>query len=497
MKDFIDVAKRRGFFWASSTIHGGLSGFYDYGHLGSAVKRNWENLWRGFFLGLGDDFFEIQPSVIMPEAVFKASGHLEHFVDPVVKCKKCGNVERADHIMESFLGENFEGMTPEELTALINKHKVKCSKCKGSLEKAGVFNMLFPLKVGAGEASAKAYLTGETAQGVYTNFKQMFEVCRRRLPLGLAVIGKAFRNEIAPRNALIRMREFTQAELQIFFNPDLIEEHPKFRKVEKYKLRLLPVKNRKSKRVAEITCKDVTSKMKLPRFYVYHMAKVQEFYLDVLKIPKEKFRLRELSEEERAFYNKYHWDVEVEVGLGWTECGGVHYRTDHDLSGHQKVSGQSMEAAVEGGKVLPHVLELSFGVDRNVYSLLDIFYREGKDRVYLSLPPALAPYQAVVLPLVKKDGLPAKARDVYEMLKEAGIRVRYDEEYIGKAYYRQDEIGSVFCITFDYDSLKDKATTIRFRDNKKQIRVKIEDLVDVLNKLISGEIKFEKAGKKV
>jgi len=497
--DIIELAKRRGFFWQSSLIHNPISGFYDYGHLGSALKRNWESLWREFFLGLDENFYEVQPSVIMPEDVFRASGHLKHFVDPAVKCSKCKNVERADHIMESLLGENFEGMTPDELTKLIKKHGVKCSKCRGPLEKAGIFNMLFPLETGAGESTSKAYLAGETAQGAYVNFKQMFEVCRRRLPLGVSVVGKAFRNEIAPRNAVIRMREFSQAELQIFFDPGTIKEHPRFNEVEKYKLRVFPVKGRKSRKTSEISCRNAVSSLGLPKFYVYHMAKVQQFYLDVLKFPKDKFRFRELSEEERAFYNKYHFDVEVDLESlgGFKELGGVHYRTDHDLKGHQEVSGQSMQINVDGKKFIPHVLELSFGVDRNIYALLELFYKKDKNRACLSLPPALAPYQAVVLPLVKKDGLPGKTKRVYEMLRDEGIRVKYDEEYIGKAYYRQDEIGSPFCVTFDYQSKKDKAVTIRNRDNQKQIRVKIKDLAGVLKKLINNQVRFEKAGKLV
>lgn len=491
----VDLAKRRGFFWQSSLIYGGIAGFYDYAHLGFLLKSKWENLWREFFLGLDDNYYEIQPSILMPENVFKASGHLESFADPLAKCSKCGHEERADHILEDVLHETFEGTSTNDLLKLIEKHKIKCGICGSKITKVNQFNLMFPFHIGVGKNKIIGYPTPETAQGAYVNFKQMFEVTRRKLPLGLGIVGKAFRNEIAPRNVLIRMREFSQAELQIFFDSDDIEKHPKFKEVQNYKLRLLPVKKRKSGKIEEVACKDV----KLPKFYVYHLAKIQKFYLDVLGFSKNVFRFKELNDEEKAFYNKYHWDIELNLeGVGgWKEVGGLHYRTDHDLSGHQKISKQKQEINIKGKKFIPHVLELSFGVDRNIYALLELNYKEEKDRIYLSFPPNLAPYQAVVLPLVKRDGLQEKAREVYQLLKDEEIEARYDEEYIGKAYYRQDEIGTVFCITYDYDSLKDKTVTVRFRDNKKQIRVKIKDLASILKKLLNKEINFEKAGKLV
>ncbi len=491
--EIIELAKRRGFFWQSSLIHGNVSGFYDYAHLGSMLKRKWESEWRRFFLGLDDNFYEIQASVIMPEAVFRASGHLQHFVDPVVKCGKCGNTERADHILEAELKENFEGLTPEEMTNLISKHKIKCPKCRGQLESTGVFNMLFPMKVGAGKDVQVCYLTGETAQGAYVNFRQEYEALRKRLPMGLAIVGKAFRNEIAPRNALIRMREFTQAELQIFFDPDTMGEHPRFDEVKGYRLRLFPVDSRKGGKILSITCEDAVKKMKLPRFYVYHMARIQQFYLDRLRLPGNRFRFRQLSDEEKAFYNKHHWDIEIDLPSlgGWKECAGCHYRTDHDLKGHQEVSGQSMVVDADGKKVLPHVLELSFGVDRNIYALLELAYREekvGKDtRSVLIFPRLVSPFDAGVFPLVKKDGLPEKAREVQKVLEDSGFSVFYDESgSIGRRYRRIDEVGVAAGITIDYDSMKNSDVTVRDRDSMNQIRVKIEELPGVLRSFMKG-----------
>lgn len=483
-----ELARRRGFFWVSSEIYNGLSGFYDYGHLGAAMKRKWENTWRSYFLGLGDNFVEIEPANIMHEKVFVASGHVESFVDPIVKCKKCGNVERADHIVEDVLKENFEGLSAAELAELIRKHKIKCGKCKGLLEEVGTLNMLFPLNVGA-ENPQKSYLRGETAQGVYVNFSRVFEHLRRQLPMGIAIVGKAFRNEISPRQLLIRMREFTQAELQIFFDKDGIDRHPRFREMADYKLLLFPVASRKSEKVEEISCSELAEK--LPKFYVYHLAAIQKFYLDVLHIPKERFRFRELSDEEKAFYNKYHWDVELQMSIGWKEVGGLHYRTDHDLGGHQRVSKKDMTVAVDGKKIVPHVLELSFGVDRNIFALLDLFYdeEEGKEkRTIFRFPRHLAPYDCAVFPLVSKDGLPEKAVEVRQLLESVKFSVFFDDSgSIGRRYRRVDEIGVAAAITVDHQTLEDGTVTVRDRDSMKQERIAIDKLPAFLYKFLHGK----------
>ncbi|MHA2105633.1 MAG: glycine--tRNA ligase [Candidatus Hodarchaeales archaeon] len=468
------LAKRRGFFYPSGEIYGGFAGFYEYGHLGTLMKRKIENIWRKSFLKQ-QNYFEIDTTNVMPEKVFEASGHLKSFVDPIVKCKKCGTTHRADHIMEEFLKERFEGMTPEKLTELIKKHNVKCSKCKGELQKVGVLNMMFPLEIGS-EKDLKGYLRPETAQGVYVNFLRQFELLRKKLPIGLAIVGRAYRNEISPRQLVTRVREFSQAELQIFFNPDNLDNHENFNEVKNYKLIICPVKGK----IKEVKCSD----MKLPKFYVYHMAKVQQFFLDVLKIPKDKFRLKELSDEEKAFYNKLHWDMEFNLESlgGWKEIGGVHYRTDHDLSGHEKTSKQSQKVFFDNKKFIPHVLELSFGVDRMVYGMLDLFYTKKKDKVTLKLPLPVSPITIGVFPLVNKDGLDKKAIEVYEKLKD-WFDVFYDDSgSIGRRYARADEIGIPICLTVDYDTKKDSTVTLRDRDTTKQERIKIDKLVDTICK---------------
>ncbi|RLJ03100.1 MAG: glycine--tRNA ligase [Candidatus Aenigmatarchaeota archaeon] len=485
-----DISKRKGFIWQSAEIYGGLSGFYDYGHLGTLLKRKFENLWRKYFLGLDPNFYEIESTDILPESVLIASGHVESFTDPITECSSCGLIERADHILENELGEQFEGMTAEELTETIKKYKIRCPNCGGELKEVGVLNLMFPLKVGP-YSGTPAYLRPETAQGAYINFLREFQATRKSLPLGLAIIGKAYRNEISPRQGVYRTREFTQAELQIFFNPKKIDEHPDFDSVKEYKVRLLPVSNRKSGKVEEVTCREASRKFGLPKFYLYYMAKIQQFFLDVLGLPKEVFRFYQLADEEKAFYNKYHWDIQLKVETygGFGEVAGLHYRTDHDLGGHQKVSGKNHEVYVDGEKFVPHVVEISFGVDRTVYAILELSLRTN-DRTYLAIPKLIAPYDCAVFPIVKKEGLPEKAWEIFQMLRKYYDCVYDESGSIGRRYARQDENGTSFCITVDYQTLEDNTVTIRDRDTTNQIRVKVDTLVDVIRELKEGKMKI-------
>lgn len=491
-----DFAKKKGFFWPSAEIYGGFTGFYDYGSNGTLLKRKFENVWREYFLGLDENFFEVEPSDVMHEKVFVASGHLENFVDPVAKCSKCGTQHRADHILEDFLKESFEGITPDKLKKIIKEKNIRCPKCKGELKEVFVLNMMFPIDIGGNEK--RGYLRPETAQGAYINFLRHFAILRNKLPLGLAVVGRAYRNEISPRNLTTRMREFTQAELQIFFDPENLDNHPQWEEIKSYKLLLQPANKREKKHI-EVECADAAKKMSLPKFYVWHLAKVQQFYLDTLKVPRSKFRFKEIPEEERAFYNKLQWDLELELESlgGFKEVAGMHYRTDYDLRGHQKVSNKSQEVFFNNKRFLPHVIELSFGVDRNVYAMIELFHKEDGDRVVLQLPPSLVPFQVAVFPLVNKDGLDKKAKEVFLGLKKNFGAVFDHSGSIGKMYYREDERGTFYCVTIDYDTLKNKDVTIRDRDSKKQTRVKISNLSETLEELLAGELKFEKAGKPI
>jgi glycyl-tRNA synthetase len=284
------------------------------------------------------------------------------------------------------------------------------------------------------------------------------------------------------------MREFTQAELQIFFNPDRVNEHERFDEVKDYGLMLFTVDNRKHDKIEEVTCEDAVEKLHLPKFYVYHMAKIQQFYVDVLRISKDCFRFRQLSDEEKAFYNKYHWDVELLFSFGWKEVAGVHYRTDHDLAGHQRVSKQDLTVFVDEKKFLPHVLELSFGVDRNVLALLDMGYKEEKERTIFTFPKLLAPFDCAIFPLVNKEGMDEKAKEIKNTLKAMQYSVFYDDSgSVGRRYRRMDEIGVPCCITIDGDTIKDGTVTMRDRDSMKQVRVRIEDLCTSLYRFLNGE----------
>jgi len=447
-------------------------------------------------LSLNDNFHEIETANIMPANVFKASGHLDHFIDPVVNCSKCEFTERADLLLEQKLGRRAAELSPEELTAQIEKNKLPCPQCGGKLQPVSVTNMMFPVKTGVGKTQ-QAYLRPETAQSPYVNFKLQYELLRNKLPLGLALVGRAYRNEISPRNLTLRQREFTQAELQIFFNPEKINEHPQFAAVKDYKLSLMQLKDREAG-AKKITAQELVEKG-LPKFYVYHLVKIQQFYFDVLMIKEKKFRFYELNDKEKAFYNQYHFDIEIELREhGWTEMGGLHYRTDHDLKGHQIVSGQKMEVFDEqsGKKFIPHVLELSFGVDRNVYALLDLNYEEDANRgnVVLHLPKHFGSYDYAFLPLVKNNPeLLAKAEAVYEEFRP--YSAYFDASgSVGRRYARADEMGVNFCVTIDFESLQDAALTIRDRESTKQIRVKIEDLKMKLLLAMEDKFKFESLG---
>lgn len=473
----MDVALRRGFFYPSSEIYGGSAGFYDFGHLGVLLKRKFENTWRTYFLGLDQNFVEIDACTIMPEAVFEGSGHLKSFNDPLTECMSCHVRWKADLLLEEKKVEA-EGLTAEEMSKALNENDITCPKCHGPLSEVRWFNMMFELTLGAAEGSEKAYLRPETAQGCYVSFKRMYEVMRNQIPLGLAIIGRAYRNEISPRQGFYRLRELNQAELQIFFDPDDLDAHPCYSAVEDQIMRVYSVKNREQGEIREIPLKDVD----VPKFYGYYMAKVQDFYLKVLKVPKELFRFRELSEEEKAFYNKIHWDMEIytESLNGFKEAGGIHYRTDHDLSGHQKGSKKKMEINVGGKKFVPHVLELSFGVDRNLLMLMDLAYTEEKERTVFKFPGVVAPYTVAVFPLVKKDGLTELSYEIFMDLKREYDAFFDDKGSIGKRYRRQDEIGTPFCVTVDYDTLEDNTVTLRDRDTMEQLRVHKRDLVSMI-----------------
>src|SRR2546422_1391449 len=299
--DVMAFPVRRGFLWPAVDLYGGFGGFYDYGHNGVLLRRRWEDLWIETFLGLSDNYYLIDTTTILPEAALKASGHVDQFTDILVTCTRCGESYRGDHLLETKTHEEHEGLTPEEIDARIRELKIRCPNCGGELGPARAFNMMFPLGIGP-MGKDRAYLRPETAQGVYLNFKREFEVLRRKLPMGLAIVGRAYRNEISPRQGAYRMREFLQAELQIFFDPATFGAQLPVDSVRDEPVRVAMAGEKHLPDARDRTAGDLIQSG-LPAFYVYHMVLVQRFYLDRLRIPRQRFRFAELDERERAFYN--------------------------------------------------------------------------------------------------------------------------------------------------------------------------------------------------
>jgi len=472
----IELSLKRALFYPSSEIYGSIAGFYDYGSVGVKVKKKLEDYWRWFFLkSLGENFHEIQPTNLMPESVFKASGHLEYFEDPIVECSKCGFVERADQLLEGFLHKTFEGLTSKQLDELIKKHGIRCPECGGEFKEVSSKSLMF----GFSTRKGKIYLRPETAQGAFVNFRREFKANRERIPIGLAIIGKAFRNEISPRQALFRTNEFTQAELQVFFDPE-DTRHENFSLIKKEKVKVVLASERE-KGEQELSAEQLVNKGYFEK-YVYYMFMMKKFYNS---LGFTKLHFYEKNEEERAFYNKFHFDCEVFFKCfdSFKEVAGLHYRTDYDLKNHEKHSNQSMQVFANGKKFVPHVIELSFGIDRTFFALLDNNFKEDGKRKWLSLPKHVAPFAAGIYPLVSKDGLEEKAKQVYELVSKQADVFYDDKGSIGKRYARADEIGVMYGITIDYDTMQDNAVTIRERDSTKQERVKISELVERLSNI--------------
>lgn len=488
-EDISSLSVRRGFLWPAADPYGGFSGFYDYGHNGVLLRRRWEDLWIETFLGLSDNYYLIDTTTILPEAPLRASGHVEHFTDVLVTCTRCGESHRGDHLLEAATHQEHEGLTTDEIDARIRELKIRCPKCKGELGPSRPFNMMFPLGIGP-TGKDRAFLRPETAQGVFLNFKREFEALRRKLPMGLAIVGRAYRNEISPRQGAYRLREFLQAELQIFFDPATFADVVPLREAASVPIRVCWAAEKSEPTAHDIRAQDLVDRG-LPSWYVWHLLQVQRFYLEALGIPRDAFRFAELDEKERAFYNQIHFDVQIrqESLGGFKEVGGVHYRTDHDLKGHEAGSHVKQSVTFGGSKLVPHVLELSFGVDRNVWALLDLSYQPG-ERIVLRLPPRIAPVPVAVFPLVNKDGLPERAEVLYAALRKRITAFYDDSGSIGRRYARMDEIGTPFTVTVDHETLEGKGVTLRERDSQKQIRVAETELADTIDRLLSGEATF-------
>ncbi|HXY46943.1 MAG TPA: glycine--tRNA ligase [Thermoplasmata archaeon] len=477
------LLRRRGVLWPSAEIYGGAQGLYDYGPLGTALKRRVEDAWTAWFVGLSHDYYTIEAAEILPEAVVRASGHLENFTDPEVSCENCHAEFRADTVLEKVRPEGVDGLTNPEIAEIIRAKGLKCPNCGSkALSVPRSFNLMFGFDFGV-SGHDRVYLRPETAQSSYLSFPRMWDVGRRALPLGIAIVGKAYRNEIAPRQILFRMRSFTQSELQIFFDP---ENFPvPFDRVREEPLPVVRAERRLrgSEEVEWIPAGELASAGGLPDFYVYHLVHSYRYYRDVLGFPGNRLRLFEKSEQERAFYNRIHFDLEAELESlgGFKEIGGVHYRGDYDLSRHGQGSGRDLSVTLTGGRsVLPHVLELTSGPDRTLWALADLQIAREGERTVWKLPAYLAPIAVGVFPLIEKAHAEYALR-VADDLAAAGLSVQYDaSSSIGRRYARMDEVGTPFCVTVDGETLADGPTrdtvTVRERDSKQQTRVAVHAL---------------------
>jgi len=474
-----EIAANRGFFWPTAEIYSDkLAGFFEYGQNGLALKNNILKVWREELLEK-ENMIEIDGCQILPKSVFTASGHLKSFNDPLITCSKCGFKTRADRLIQEITGKEIpERLSNKDYDELLKKNKIVCPKCGSYFKDTEIWNMM--LKTGIGAELKEAYLRPETCQSIFVNFPRIFKTCRVKLPFAIAQTGKVFRNEIAPRQGLIREREINQMEIEIFFNPEKENDF----NINEIKKEILPlyVKDNFQKFSVEQT---ISKKLVKSKLVAYYLSRLKQFYLK-LGFPEEKMRFRYVPEEDRPFYSKETWDFEVQISTGWLELCACNHRGDYDLSGHQKVSKQSFEIIDEsvGKKVLPNIFELSAGVDRALYAILELTYKEEpkNDRTIFSFPEKLSPIQVAIFPLVNKEGMPELAAQVYKMLKPQ-FKCFYDESgSIGRRYRRQDEIGTPFCITIDGQSLKDQTVTLRERDSMKQIRIKISDLIKELKK---------------
>ena len=454
------LALERGFYFPSCEVYGDAqAGFWEYGPTGTAFKARFLDLWRRELVRR-DSMMEIDGSQIMSGSVFESSGHLASFADPVTKCAECGSTFRADKLLEESCGAKIpEAAEPSEFDAAIKANSVRC-RCGGELGPAKKFNMMF--RVGIGPDSEPAYLRPETCQSIFVDAPRLFKTMRVRLPQGVAQVGKSFRNEIAPRQGLLRLREFYQAEIEVFCNPGRLDEAPRFGEV---------AETRVSIGGQDTTCAGALESGLLPnRLVAYYVGLLAQFY-EKAGIDASKARFRKLGEKEKAFYAETALDLEVRTSTGWLELVACNYRSGHDLSGHAKGSGERFEMMDGEEKVLPHVFEISMGIDRSLYAILEHSMRRDGERAVLSVPPRLAPVQVGVLSLVKKDGLRERADQLYDSLKCDFAAFVDHSGAVGRRYRRLDEIGCPLVLTVDHQTLEDGTVTLRERDSMEQSRV--------------------------
>ncbi|MFB6133816.1 MAG: glycine--tRNA ligase [Halanaeroarchaeum sp.] len=577
MKALTELAKRRGFFFQSSEPYGGVAGFYTYGPHGAALKANVEERWRERFT-VREGHTEIDAPTIMPEAVFEASGHLDTFDDMLVECAGCAESHRADHLIEDATDiEEAESLPIQEVESLIRAHDIACPTCGEPLagEPVESFNLMFETSIGPGSGD-RGYLRPETAQGIFVDFPRLKEYARGDLPFGVTQIGRAYRNEISPRNAVVRTREFTQAELEHFVRPE--GDGPDLESVADVEAPLYSAEMQADEDGGPVTMRigeAVEAGVIADPWIAYYLGVARNWY-ERIGVDMDRFRFRQHRAGELAHYSSDCWDAEGDVSAPdeapeWIELAGFSYRSDYDLSKHAEhseerftvfeeydepktveratvdpdmaslgpefggraedvadaldalvdrdrtafegetvtveVDGESIDVPVEktgfsvdrvtetGRHVTPHVVEPSFGVDRAVFTVLVHAYEDdivdGEERTVLRLPPSVSPTTVGVFPLMDKDGLGERAGSLAEDLRAAGFSVTYDDSGgIGRRYRRQDEIGTPFGVTVDYETLETETVTLRDRDSTAQLRLPIDDLAGELASLRDGDRTF-------
>jgi glycyl-tRNA synthetase len=568
-----ELGKRRGFFLRTAGAYGGVAGFYTYGPQGAALKDNLEDAWRDRYV-TREGHMEIDAPTVMPEPVFEASGHLDGFDDMIVECPECTESHRADHLVEDNTTiEEAESISTEEIADIVAEHDLVCPTCGTGLagEPVDDFNLMFETNIGPG-SSSPGYLRPETAQGIFVEFPQLAEYARNQLPFGVAQIGRAYRNEISPRKGLVRVREFTQAELEHFIDPE--EDEPPLERVADVSLPLYSAAEQQAEDgdLREVTVREALDEGVVADEWIAYYLGISKSWYERIGVDMDRFRFRQHLPGELAHYASDCWDAESEIDGDWIEMTGFAYRGDYDLAKHAEYTGEdyavfkqydepvtverptvdpdmsylgpefgdtagdvadaledlaarepdafegenvtvdvdgeavtvpreatgfAIEEVTESGEhVRPHVVEPSFGVGRMVYTVLAHSYREdevdGEERTYLELPAEVAPTTVGVFPLMDKDGLAERAREIERDLREAGLSVTYDDSgAIGRRYRRQDEVGTPFCVTVDYDTLEDDTVTVRERDSTAQKRVPVDRLAATLVALRDRDRSFD------
>ncbi len=558
MTDITEMLVRRGYLWQSFEIYGGMAGFVDYGPLGNGLRRNLENLWRKYFV-INERAVEIDSPTIGIEEVFIASGHASSFTDVAIECEKCGKVFRADHYLKEKLGIETEE-TIEFVNEVLSAYDVRC-ECGGKFKEPENFNLMFSTKIGPGKGK-NGYLRPETAQGIFIDFKRLADYFREKLPFGVCQIGRAYRNEISPRQGVIRLREFNQAELEYFVHPGE-KKHPEFQRYRDFTIALVDKMDREHNiSLGEAVKKGIIAHELL----AYFIGKTAEFLLEA-GIRRDRLRFRQHKDDERAHYAVDCWDAEAYTSYGWIEIVGIADRGDYDLTRHTQYSREDLsvfipykepvkvkakklvpkmsllgprfrekskkvaeaiekygsellntlngkikvtvdgeefeidsslfdveerEETIYGERVVPHVIEPSFGLDRITYTILEHSLEtdvvDGEERRVLRLKRWMAPVQVAVLPLLSREPFISKSEEIALKLKKAGFFTEKDDSgSIGRRYRRYDEIGTPFCVTVDHQTFEDDTITIRDRDTTEQIRIHERELEDVLKQLLKSE----------